>query len=113
LIDQWKESIIIPDHKSEYKTECTNYLGMSLLSTSYIFLSNILLSMLSSYIDEIIGEHQLGFRRNRSTTDQNFCILQILNNKWEYNETVHQLFADFKRAYDSVKREYWCLKTGC
>jgi hypothetical protein len=21
--------------------------------------------------------------------------------KWEYNETVHQLFVDFKKAYDS------------
>jgi hypothetical protein len=25
--------------------------------------------------------------------------------KWEYNETVHQLFIDFKKAYDSVRRE--------
>jgi purine nucleoside phosphorylase len=25
--------------------------------------------------------------------------------KWEYNEIVHQLFIDFKKAYDSVMRE--------
>jgi hypothetical protein len=25
--------------------------------------------------------------------------------KWEYNETVHQLFIDFKKAYDSVRWE--------
>jgi sorting nexin-29 len=25
--------------------------------------------------------------------------------KWEYNETVYQLFIDFKKAYDSVRRE--------
>jgi hypothetical protein len=25
--------------------------------------------------------------------------------KWEYNGTVHQFFIDFKKAYDSVKRE--------
>jgi hypothetical protein len=25
--------------------------------------------------------------------------------EWEYNETVHQLFIDFKKAYDSVRRE--------
>jgi hypothetical protein len=25
--------------------------------------------------------------------------------KWEYNETVLQLFIDFKKAYDSVRRE--------
>jgi hypothetical protein len=26
-------------------------------------------------------------------------------NEWEYNEAVHQLFIDFKKAYDSVRRE--------
>ena len=25
--------------------------------------------------------------------------------KWEYNEAVHPLFIDFKKAYDSVRRE--------
>jgi sorting nexin-29 len=49
--------------------------------------------------------HQCGFRRNRSTTDQIFCFLQVLEKNWEYNETVHQLFIDFKKAYDSVRRE--------
>ena len=29
----------------------------------------------------------------------------MLENKWEYNEEVHQLFVDFKKAYDSVWRE--------
>jgi hypothetical protein len=61
--------------------------------------------MLVPYIGEIIGDHQRGFRRIRSTTDQIFCIRQILEKKWEYNETVHQLFIDFKKACDSVRRE--------
>jgi hypothetical protein len=76
-----------------------------LLSTSYNILSNILLSRLTPYADEIIGYHQCGFQRNRSTTDQIFYIRQILEKNWEYNGTVHQLFIDFKRAYDSVSRE--------
>jgi hypothetical protein len=25
--------------------------------------------------------------------------------KWEYNEAVHQLFIEFKKAYDSIRRE--------
>jgi hypothetical protein len=87
------------------KIDCNNYCGIPLLSTSYKVLSNILLSRLGSYIDEIIGDHWYGFRRNRSTTDQIFCIHQILEKKWEYNETVHQIFIDFKKAYDSVMRE--------
>jgi hypothetical protein len=105
LPDQWKESIIVPIHKKGDKTDCNNYRGISLLSTSYKILSNILLSRLVPYIAEIIGDHQCGFRRNRSTTDHIICIRQILEKKWEYNETVHPLFIEFKKAYDFVRRE--------
>jgi hypothetical protein len=64
-------------------------------------LSNILLSRLSPYVDEIIGDHQCGFRRNRS----DFLHSSDTGKKWEYNETVHQLFIDFIKASDSVTRE--------
>jgi len=33
-----------------------------------------------------------------------FCIREILEKKWEYNEAVHQLFIGFKKACDSVRR---------
>jgi sorting nexin-29 len=106
LPEQWKESIIVPIYKKGDKTDCSNYRGISLLSTSYkIILSNILLSRLTPYVDEIIGDHQCGFQRNRSTTDQIFYIHQTLEKKWEHNGTVHKLFIDFSKAYDSVKRE--------
>jgi hypothetical protein len=29
----------------------------------------------------------------------------MLEKRWEYNETVHQLFIDFKKADESVRRE--------
>jgi hypothetical protein len=70
-----------------------------LLSTPYKILFNILLSRLIPYADKIIGDHQCGFRRNRSTNEQSFYIRQILEKKWEYNGTVQQLFMDFKKAY--------------
>jgi hypothetical protein len=35
LPDQWEESIIVPIHKKGDKTDCNNYRGISLLSTSY------------------------------------------------------------------------------
>jgi hypothetical protein len=85
------------------KTDYSNYSWTSLLSTSYKMLSNILLSSLSPYEDEIIGDHQYGFRRNSLRTDKISCISHILRKK--FNETAHQLFIDFKKAYDSVRRE--------
>jgi sorting nexin-29 len=105
LPQQWKESIIIPIYKKGDKTDCNNYQGISLLSTAYKILSNILLARLTPYINEIIGDHQCGFRLNRSNTDQICYIRQVLEKKWEYNGTVHLLYIDFKKAYYSIKRE--------
>jgi hypothetical protein len=53
---------------------------------------------------KLLGIISVGFNVI-STTDQIFCIHQILEKKWEYNKTVHQLFVDFKKVYGSVRRE--------
>jgi len=105
LPEEWKESIIVPIHTKGDKTDCNNYRGISLLPTTYKILSSILLSRLIPYAKEIIGDHQCGFRRNRSTIDHIFCIRQIREKNWECNEEVYKRFIDFKKAYDSVRRE--------
>jgi hypothetical protein len=105
LPHQWKESIVVPIHKQGDKTDYSNYRGISLLPTSYKILSNILLTRLTPYAEEIIEDHQCGFQCNRSTTDQIFYIWQTLEKKRECNGTVHQLFIDFKKDYYSVRRE--------
>jgi hypothetical protein len=33
------------------------------------------------------------------------ALIRYWRKKWEYSETVHQLFVDFKKAYDSVWRD--------
>jgi len=74
LPEEWKESIIVPVNKKGDKTDCSNYRGISLLSTMYKILSIILLSRLTPKAEEITGDHQGGFQHNRSTTDRIFCI---------------------------------------
>jgi len=63
------------------------------------------LSWLTPYVEEIIGNHQCVFHCNKSTTDHISLIVKYLRKKSEYNKVVHQLFTDFKKAYDSVRRE--------
>jgi len=81
LPEEWKESVIVNIHKKGDKTDCNYYRGISLLPTTYKILSNFLLSRLTPYAKEIIGDHQCGFRRNRATIDRIFCIRQILEKK--------------------------------
>ena len=105
LPEEWKDSIIVPIYKKGDKTDCSHYRSISLFPTMYKILSNILLSRLTPYAKEILGDHQCRFWHNRSTTNHIFCIHQILEKKWEYIEAVHQLFIDFTKAYNSVSRE--------
>jgi hypothetical protein len=47
----------------------------------------------------------LGFDVTDQLLIRFFTFVRYLEKKYEYNETVHQLFIDFKEAYDSVRRE--------
>ena len=69
LPEEWKDLIIVPIYKKGDITDYSNYRGITLLPTTYKILSNILLSSLTPYAEEIIGDYQCGFRRNRSSTD--------------------------------------------
>ena len=86
------------------KKQCCKIARFTGAPCTYKILSNILLSGLTPYAKEIIGDHKCGFQCNRSN-NYIFCTCQTLEKIWEYNETVYQLFTDFKKAYDSVRRE--------
>ena len=48
---------------------------------------------LTPFAGEIFKNYECECWRNRSPADHIFCIRQILEKKWEYNEAVHKLFA--------------------
>jgi len=77
LPEKWKELIFVPIDKKGDKSHCSNYRRILLLSSAYKILSNILLSGLTPYAEEVTGDHQCGFRWNRSTTDHILCICQL------------------------------------
>jgi hypothetical protein len=81
LSQQWKESIVVTISTKSDKSDCSNYWGISVLPNTNKMLFNILVSRLTPYVDEIIGDHQSEFLRNRSTSDLIFCIGQILEKK--------------------------------
>lgn len=52
--------------------------------------------------------YECGLRRNISSIYLKFCLRQILETKWEYNQIVHQIFKDAKKVYDSFRRKVLC-----
>jgi hypothetical protein len=54
---------------------------------------------------KLLGIISVSFLRNRSTAHTHLYIRQILEKEWDCNEIVHQVFIDFKKTNDSVRRE--------
>jgi len=100
--EEWSMGIIQPIFKKGDKLECSSYRAITLLNVTYKVLSGILCNRLTVYAEEIIGEYQCGFHANRSTIDHIFTIRQTQEKVYEYNIHLHNLFLDFKQAFDSV-----------
>jgi hypothetical protein len=77
LPEKGKELNVVSIYKNGDKLECSNYRDILLLPATYKILPNILLSRLTPYAEEIIGDLHCGFQCNRSTVDHIFCIYQI------------------------------------
>jgi hypothetical protein len=102
-----KESLIIPIYKKGEKTDCSNYRGISLLPTTYKIISNILLSKLTPYAEEVIGDHQCGFGRNRSTTDHTVCPTRYRTRHFFNNPKFEE---EYVRC---VRNEEECFRSVC
>ena len=98
------ELIYKPIHKKGDKLECSNYRAITLLNITYKVLSGILYNWLAEYAEKILGDYQCGFWANRSTIDHIFTIRQTQEKAYEYNIHLHNLYIDFKQAFDSVSR---------
>jgi len=81
LLEERKESIIVPIYKRANKADCSNYRGISHLSATYNILSYILLSRLTPSAEGINEDHHCGFGCNRSTADHIFGIRKIVQKK--------------------------------
>lgn len=102
--ENWKTGLICPIFKKGDRLICNNYRGITLLDTTYKVLSSVIYAKLLPHAEQLVGDYQCGFRPSRSTIDQLFTIRQLLEKSWEFNVNIHQLFVDFKQAYDSVNR---------
>jgi len=102
---EWNTGIICPIYKEGDKPECNTYRGIALLNNAYKIFSSILNERLKIGTEEIKGEYQCGFRRNKSTVDQMFILRQIVEKHNERDLDVRKLFFDFKHAFHSKNRK--------
>jgi hypothetical protein len=67
-------------------------------------MSRIIYTRIEPEVDRVLGEYQAGFRKNRSTADQQFSLQQIIEKCGKFDVHLHIFIIDFKKAYNSIKR---------
>jgi hypothetical protein len=83
--------------------DCINYRPITVLNVAYKIFAIILNQKLVDIIETKLGDYQFRLRPNRSTTDNNFMIRQIIEKCYEYNIDIHNIFIDYMHAFNSIK----------
>ena len=104
VLQMWKDAIIMVLHEKKDRTECGNYMGISLVANAGKILLKIIVRRLSEYCERvgILPKKQSDFRLNRSTTDMMFVIRRLQELARKKRIPLYACFFDVTKAYDSV-----------
>lgn len=100
--EEWKTSYMTTIHKKGRKDQCDNYRGIAVSNTLARIYGKILTRKIEDEYRDLEAEEQAGFRAGRSTADHLFSVTQILEKKTAFNQEIHMLFVDLKKAYDNI-----------
>jgi sorting nexin-29 len=102
--EEWKLGVIHPIYKKGDKMQC-DYRGITLLNVAYKIFTALIHKRLSEKAEDKIGDYQMGFQANRSTIDNIHIIRQIFEKCYEFGIELHNIFIDFKMAFDKLNRQ--------
>lgn len=106
--EDWQIGVIVPIHKKGDTKDCSNYRGITLLSSALKIYERLLEEKLRIHIEPTMDEAQSGFRKGRSVHDHIFTIKQIIEKAHLSKTSACIAFIDLEKAFDRVRRrEIW------
>ena len=106
----WKTGRLVLIHKAKSTSDMANYRPLTVLTSMSGLFSRVLNERLTKVVEDqnLLGEIQQGFRKDRRGADNNFILNTIIMKASAKRKKVHVAYLDIKKAYDSVSRvELW------
>ena len=102
--DLLKISKVVPLYKKDDDSNLSNYRPISLLPSISKIFEKVLLEQLTTYLDNnnLIHNHQYGFRKRHSTEYAALHIVDYLNYEMDLKRTPINLYLDLSKAFDSL-----------
>ncbi|KAL4221122.1 hypothetical protein ACF0H5_019381 [Mactra antiquata] len=110
--DTWTEGVIVPLHKRGDKHNVKMYRGISLVSCLSKLFTTVLNNRIVDFCESnnTISDAQFGFRKNRSTVDASYILINLIQQYLNENKRLYCVFVDLKMAYDCIDRNALWLK---
>jgi len=106
----WKESYVIPLHKSGPKSNIRNYRGIAKLSVIPKLFELIVSDQLNPLLQNIISDAQHGFTKNRSTTTNLLEFTNLVSDGFANGLQTDVCYTDATKAFDRLCHAILCFK---
>ena len=75
------------------------------MNVTHKIFTQLVVTYLETYVEEILGDYHCGFRRGRYETDQSFSLRMILQKSYGYCLDIYYLCMQYNQAYDAILRK--------
>ena len=109
--EEWHQGIIIPLYKGKgSRSDCSNYIGIALLSVPGKLFAKVILSRIRPTLLAHRRPQQSGFTPGRSTCDRIVTLNNIAQRRQDYGHSTYAAYVDLHAAFDSLS-SLWLLLT--
>lgn len=104
----WCEGVIVPIFKKGDPDDTDNYRGITLMSCMLKTYTTILNNRLMKWSEDnsVLTDAQFGFRQGVGTVDAIFSLQSIIEKHLSNNKKLYCCFVDYRKAFDSVNRNF-------
>eukprot|EP00662_Eupelagonemidae_sp_cell21_P017359 gene17359-biopygen53959 len=103
---EWRDAVVITLPKTGDLRLCDNWRGISLISVPGKILAQLIVQRLTPVTESVLSETTNGFRPGRGCDDVVAFVRDLLEqvNSVKTNSSLHTIFVDLKRCFDSLSR---------
>jgi hypothetical protein len=103
--EDWCKGIIVPIYRKRNRKQCENNSEITLLYQTFKIYNRMVANKTIKEIEGKLAEELYTFKAGKATRDLISGMRQVTEKNCKYGEEFLMVFIDYKKAFNSVKKE--------